>query len=1647
LIPIFHSLLDTLVHHTLLSQNDYSDEYGKSSLRSFDYIYPFACVVVSPHASSSITGAALSSLHKFLLYGFLRKEEESQRACEGIELIGEAIIQCKFEEVGMNEGEVVLMKMLELSALCIRCEVGNLLSEELIFKIFMVCYEVAISSLEFQQEGSSKTASALLSSTAGNTLAHIVLVLFNRSKNESLLLESNVKDDEVLDWGGSDDDDDEVGDGNDTGNESVSDEEDADSARPLQQATNTEKQLAIVRIMDHLSKLTNPRQYNHHFCGLALSLINIALETGTTHLKHYKYIVPIMQGDLCKHLLQLSQSSELTILSLTLRVVFNLFCSMKDHLKVQLEVFLTSVHLRILSPNANYSPEQRELALESLLEFCQEPALMQDLYTNYDCDFQCTNLFETICSTLSDQAKVRPGKSLNALNRLSLNGLLAVIDSIFRRCFIESRRNEGENESGDVNDSKRIKRPAVDVVSPQPSPTLGSSRGAGIINLDDSANSDESTGRGAREKTAQILQERKRKKHLFELASKEFNKAPMKQGWIQYAIEIKLLPSDALTNAGAIAEFLYSTPNIDKTQLGLYLSRGPADKYPFNDEVLQHYTNLFDFSDLGFAQSLRLYLLRFRLPGEAQCIDRLMESFSSHPQIYNPPFKSSDAVFILSFSTIMLNTDLHNPQIRPEKKMTAVQFLRNNRGINEGEDLPEDFLLDLYEQIRGEEIQVQASITDVMDLDSQGMLKWDDTVLKKSEEVADASFTDSGEARRGGVRAGLHEKDMFTSIASLSLDSIKCLFEMSPSDTVVINCLAGFRQFSHITVFFNMKNDFNSLLVFLLKHGYEYIGRYQTEPDLFSNLQSTSLIDGLVAGIGVSISYSTSGSNDLLRGCAYHRGLLSLHLGFHLLRDNVGMVDARSWPLFAECFFGLRELDALPKVFDEVEDFDQEKSVFGLRCEERRVRRGRRGGGGRERGGGGKGWLQSIFGAGDDTDSGINGINSSHSHNDSNNKSNANSSNQLETDDSFAGSLRLLITSVNLAKIFPLTTNLPPKTLASLTSSLLSTTAITGPHSKPSSPNFEDRASLTLDLALKVLFSNIATREPRHTAQAYSHIDKHVKDILRDENIKKKATYLTERAIITVLKACVHLLDCDFRAAGSKSEGNNRDGQQEQHEQQRLQEEQEGEENQTKEGQLRRKDGDGGIREMLMDSLGIIVGVEDEILRHISSRVAVGCGTILRCSTGSSWSFSTLAELIDHILRFPRARPILWPVISDVALTSPAVAGGREVADRRRLVDILCNLSRGKYEGDMTYARNAAEVLVKVVAMMIVYDERDSCSDDNKDNNDDDDDDDDNSNDHVNINININININRASAVENLFRSVVSCLHASCLSSRDIEARLHCAGAVVRILVSAAEGDKVGKLGFNSWVWVFDEVLLKMPPVGVRAGEMEGIRGVGETLGVRIKLTEGLSNCLLRKVVSLSKGGVTRGQEVKRILLGVSRITAENVSIGGAHGSGGTGFLSRGGKEEGGREELETLFDASMQSAANLVNVLEVLDRECGSLGLGRVLRQALRGDLVRAGANDLVECFKDSGSDEGAGREGREAKEGANQSENPMLQGNQQQMEKLEKPHVQQLAPQQLQPEQTLLEEYRKHQKQLQYQNHLQQVPIIPCASDVFEC
>lgn len=54
------------------------------------------------------------------------------------------------------------------------------------------------------------------------------------------------------------------------------------------------------------------------------------------------------------------------------------------------------------------------------------------------------------------------------------------------------------------------------------------------------------------------------------------------------------------------------------------------------------------------------------------------------------PSAPADTCYVLSFAIIMLNTSLHNPNVKD--KPTAERFIAMNRGINDGGDLPEELL-------------------------------------------------------------------------------------------------------------------------------------------------------------------------------------------------------------------------------------------------------------------------------------------------------------------------------------------------------------------------------------------------------------------------------------------------------------------------------------------------------------------------------------------------------------------------------------------------------------------------------------------------------------------------------------------------------------------------------------------------------------------------------------------------------------------------------------------------------------------------------------------------------------------------------------------------------------------------------------------
>merc|ERR1711936_1235207 len=154
-------------------------------------------------------------------------------------------------------------------------------------------------------------------------------------------------------------------------------------------------------------------------------------------------------------------------------------------------------------------------------------------------------------------------------------------------------------------------------------------------------------------------------------------------------------------NPESVAQFLFRQERLSKKQIGKYL----GSHEDFNKQVLKCFVRCHQFSHLLLVEALRQFLWSFRLPGEAMQIDRVMDAFAEHYCEQNPNiFDERDTCFILSFSIIMLNTALHNPNAKI--KITSEQFIKQNRGINSGKDLPSDMLDAIYRNIKEEPFKI-----------------------------------------------------------------------------------------------------------------------------------------------------------------------------------------------------------------------------------------------------------------------------------------------------------------------------------------------------------------------------------------------------------------------------------------------------------------------------------------------------------------------------------------------------------------------------------------------------------------------------------------------------------------------------------------------------------------------------------------------------------------------------------------------------------------------------------------------------------------------------------------------------------------------------------------------------------------------------
>ena len=391
----------------------------------------------------------------------------------------------------------------------------------------------------------------------------------------------------------------------------------------------------------------------------------------------------------CAYGTSIDEAPPAEVLSLILKCAQQLLATVGVLADAQQEALIIRVHIALLN-SRTLSTDKRLIVLEALPCLLALPKLPLRLFAGYDCNLRRQDLVTLLSTALADATQPLPGIPLDSANLLALEALADVVTA--SAASAADAASAPPMAAAGSSSSSSAAAAAASSYSSFSAAAAAAAAGSTCL----AATPD---GPAAAAATARLLLEsRSRKARVLE-AAEVFNQKPKKG--LDKLQSLGLLPTTL--DASTVARFLRSTPQLSKAAVGDFLS-GPED---LSKAVLAEFTAAFDFGSLEIDGALRIYLQSFRLPGEAQKIDRLMESFAAALFAANPvPFANADAAYVLAFSIIMLNTDLHSPKIAQANKMTLEQFISNNRGINDGKNLPQPYLERVYAAIQTEEIKM-----------------------------------------------------------------------------------------------------------------------------------------------------------------------------------------------------------------------------------------------------------------------------------------------------------------------------------------------------------------------------------------------------------------------------------------------------------------------------------------------------------------------------------------------------------------------------------------------------------------------------------------------------------------------------------------------------------------------------------------------------------------------------------------------------------------------------------------------------------------------------------------------------------------------------------------------------------------------------
>ncbi|CAN0824552.1 Brefeldin A-inhibited guanine nucleotide-exchange protein 3 [Linum grandiflorum] len=559
---------------------------------------------------------------------------------------------------------------------------------------------------------------------------------------------------------------------------------------------------------------------------VALELLKILLENAGAVFRTSDRFLGAIKQYLCLSLLKNSASSLMIVFQLSCSIFVSLVSRFRAGLKAEIGVFFPMIVLRVLENVAQPNFQQKMIVLRFIEKLCVDSQILVDIFINYDCDVNSSNIFERMVNGLLKTAQGAPPGAATSL--MPPQEVTLKLEAM--KCLVAVLKSMGDWAGKQLRIADPSSAKKLDAVENGPETgSFSRINGNGEVPAEGLDSQSETSAETSTE-TSDVSSIEERRAYKLELQEgiSIFNRKPNK------GIEFLINANKVGNSPEEIAAFLKRASGLNKTLIGDYL--GEREDLPL--KVMHAYVNSFEFQGMEFDEAIRAFLKGFRLPGEAQKIDRIMEKFAERYCKCNPKvFISADTAYVLAYSVILLNTDAHNPMVK--NKMSADDFIRNNRGIDDGKDVPEEYLRSLYERISTNEIKMKEDDFDVQQRQSTNS----NNRILGLDSILNIVVRKRGEDRHMETSDDLirHMQEQFKEKAQKSesvyyaatdvvilrfmvevcwapmLAAFSVPLDQSDDEVVIGLCLEGFRCAIHVTAVMSMKTHRDAFVTSLAK--------------------------------------------------------------------------------------------------------------------------------------------------------------------------------------------------------------------------------------------------------------------------------------------------------------------------------------------------------------------------------------------------------------------------------------------------------------------------------------------------------------------------------------------------------------------------------------------------------------------------------------------------------------------------------------------------------------------------------------------------------------------------------------------------------------------------------------------------------------